>query len=94
MRGISETSVSTVGAYATPSEGGGFHDHGEGSGSGHPAPPVLDRPTDVSPLTPPSATGFGANDYLGARARASGEGQSPTQRRSNFSEGLDENLGK
>jgi len=94
MRGISETSVSTIGAYATPSEGGGGSlDHGAGDGAGfHTGPQVLDRPAGVSPLTPQSATGFGTNDYLGARAI--GEGRNPNHRRSNFSEGLDENLGK
>lgn len=81
LRGISETSVSTTGAYATPSEGLGV-DHGY-----HTAPAVLDgRPSAVSPLTPPSASGPESRDYLGAR-----HPDSPNpRRRSNFSEGLDE----
>lgn len=80
MRGISETSVSTIGAYATPSEGLGMADHGSNT-----APAVMDRPTAGSPVTPLSATGFG--DY----PLAQNGPDSPNPRRSNFSEGLPEN---
>jgi hypothetical protein len=84
LRGISETSVSTVGVFATPNESVGV-DHGYNT-----APAAMERPTAVSPLTPPSATGTEPRDYLGAGSGSrSPESPNPT-RKSNFSEGLDE----
>src|SRR4051812_26090516 len=82
LRGISETSVSTDGNYATPLE------RGEGLALQNmpPRAPPEGRPNVVSPLTPPSAISDGdSSDYLGA-------GRSPgsTRRRSNFEENLDE----
>ncbi|KAK0118301.1 hypothetical protein ONS95_012595 [Cadophora gregata] len=117
LRGISETSVSTEGAYATPMERG----EGMGIGTGMVTPQGQGqargqdgRPSAVSPLTPP--TGADSRDYLAAGAgagagagtstgaglsRGGGNGSEPrsqgslrsesTKRRSNFSEGLDEN---
>jgi hypothetical protein len=82
LRGISETSVSTIGGYPSPSESLGI-DQGFNT-----APAVMERPLAISPLTPPSATGPEGRDYLGASSR-SHDGLN-TRRRSNFSEGLDE----
>ena len=78
LRGISETSVSTDGNYATPMEGlglGGLPPSGAGR--------------VVSPLTPPDGANE-AGDYLGA-SEAGGSSPTPNQRKkSNFAEGLDE----
>jgi hypothetical protein len=82
LRGISETSLSTDGNYATPME------RGDGSAlhSMPPHAPPEGRPNVVSPLTPPGAISEGeGSDYLGG-------GRSPgsTRRKSNFEENLDE----
>jgi len=79
LRGISETSVSTDGNYTSPMEGGIALGAIQGA---------TGRPNAVSPVETPS----GANeegDYLSASqgGRAS---STLSQRRSNFSEGLDE----
>jgi hypothetical protein len=77
LRGISETSVSTDGAYATPMEAPGVRVTSPGDES---------RPSAVSPLSPPLAVQE-SRDYLSAGQNSAG---SPSQRRSNFSEELDE----
>ena len=78
MRGISETSVSTDGNYATPMEGLGL---------GGLPPPGAGRV--VSPLTPPHGVNE-TGDYLGA-SEAGASSPTPSQiRKSNFAEGLDE----
>jgi hypothetical protein len=82
LRGISETSVSTDGNYATPMEGG------IALGS-LPPPTMTGRPNVVSPLTPPEGSNE-AGDYLGA-TEAGATSPTPSQtRKSNFAEGLDE----
>jgi hypothetical protein len=81
LRGISETSVSTDGNYATPTEGG--------IALGGLPPQTIGRPNVVSPLTPPHGANE-AGDYLGA-AEPGASSPTPSQRRkSNFAEGLDE----
>ena len=80
LRGISETNVSTDDNYATPME--------SGIRLGTLPPPIQGRSNVVSPLTPP----HGANetgDYLGATS-AEASSPTPSQRKSNFAEGLDE----
>jgi hypothetical protein len=82
LRGISETSLSTDGNYATPME----RNEGLALHNMPPPGPPEGRPTVVSPLTPPSAVSEGdGSDYLGG-------GRSPgsTRRKSNFEENLDE----
>jgi len=84
LRGISETSVSTDGVYATPME------RGEGMATPQGQPPTRGqdgRPSAVSPLTPPE--GINSRDYVGARSP--GSPSESTKRKSNFSEGLDDN---
>ncbi|KAH8586853.1 hypothetical protein B0O99DRAFT_585342 [Bisporella sp. PMI_857] len=88
LRGISETSVSTEGNYATPAaEGLGIRGPSPASpreedlsGSG-----VAARPGVVSPLTPPDGIGEG-QDYLTSGAAA----QANPKRKSNFAERLEE----
>jgi hypothetical protein len=86
LRGISETSVSTVGGYATPMEGLGIRSRAEGDATSPPTGPD-GRPLLVSPLTPPEGM-QGSGDYLGA-STGTPSNQGP-RRKSNFSEGLDE----
>lgn len=78
LRGISETSVSTQGDYATPMEsrdrGMRLKDIPDRS------EPVQNRPAVVSPLTPPQGTD---GDYMSAGP------SSGTRRKSNFNEELD-----
>ncbi|KAG4418624.1 hypothetical protein IFR04_008249 [Cadophora malorum] len=84
LRGISETSVSTDGVYATPME------IGDGMATPQAQAPTRaqdGRPSAVSPLTPPE--GINSRDYVGARSP--GSPSESTKRKSNFSEGLDEN---
>lgn len=86
MRGISETSVSTDGgAYATPMEGFAVSALTPGPGLG-----VQERPSMVSPITPPEG-GLQARDYVDAGQAGQGE-SGHAKRRSNFSEGLEENV--
>ena len=82
LRGISETSLSTDGNFATPLE----RDEGLTLHNMPPHAPPEGRPNVVSPMTPPSAVSEGeGSDYLGG-------GRSPgsTRRKSNFEENLDE----
>ncbi|KAH7391537.1 hypothetical protein BKA64DRAFT_107644 [Cadophora sp. MPI-SDFR-AT-0126] len=96
LRGISETSVSTDGVYATPMERREGIPTPQGQAQGQVRGPD-GRPSAVSPLTPPA--GVDSGDYLGARSsqgvaggpRNPGSPSESTKRRSNFSEGLDEN---
>jgi hypothetical protein len=83
LRGISETSLGTNRAYATPMEGAGLGL----SGATAAAPEQATRPTIVSPLTPPQGTQE-SGDYMGAGSQAGSP--SGGRRRSNFQEGLDE----
>jgi hypothetical protein len=89
LRGISDTSVSTEGAYATPGEGLNI----ASAPKSEPIPTALghsSRPNVVSPLTPPQPV-HESGDYLGAGLAPS---PSPTpnssNRKSQFSEKLDE----
>ncbi|KAL5318176.1 hypothetical protein ACEPPN_013235 [Leptodophora sp. 'Broadleaf-Isolate-01'] len=92
LRGISETSVSTDGgAHATPIE---RLDLSSPQTQNQVQTPAQDggglRPSAVSPITPPTA--LESRDYLGVgRSPASPSESQSTKRRSNFSEGLDEN---
>ncbi|KAG0649494.1 Kelch repeat-containing [Hyphodiscus hymeniophilus] len=82
LRGISETSVSTDGVYATPLESGVAL-------GGLPPLTVEKRPNVVSPLTPSHGSNE-ASEYLDA-SPASPTSPTPSQRRkSNFAEGLPE----
>ena len=83
LRGISETSVSTDGNYATPMESGL-------AVGGLPPPIVEGRPYTEGLLTPPKVAGE-ASDYLGATQASPISRPPPNQRRkSNFAEGLPE----
>jgi hypothetical protein len=87
LRGISETSVSTDGAYATPMESRDIPISGQTPGISATSPGGEVRQlTTVSPLSPPLAIQE-SRDYLAAGQNSAG---SPSQRKSNFSEQLDE----
>jgi len=87
LRGISETSVSTDGAYATPMESRDIPISGQTPGINTTSPGGDVRQlTTVSPLSPPLAVQE-SRDYLAAGQNSAG---SPSQRKSNFSEELDE----
>ena len=82
LRGISETSVSTDGNYATPMES-------SIAMGGLPPPTVGVRPNVVSPITPPQRAGE-ASDYLNAAQGPSAIPMPSQRRKSNFAEGLPE----
>jgi hypothetical protein len=87
LRGLSETSVSTDGNYATLVEDGGSNQ--PSTAEGQRSTPQGQRVGAVSPLTPSEITASSSGDYIN---KGNGEAQEvqTTSKRSNFSEELDE----